>query len=177
MLYSSITDMENQIEDLKSKVLKTENRVKSVKARSHLLSDTNLEHNDVLNFLSVKTKSLEASLHQVDNAKIETTKKLGIIIKVIDDLVPNLTIEREQKKDSARATSRIPSGEVLTKSAARYQANKLSEDSPLLETKQDVVVRDIEAGQLNIKFLLGGVFILIVSVVAVYLFQEDKSPL
>ncbi|KAF6161257.1 hypothetical protein GIB67_009144 [Kingdonia uniflora] len=149
MLYFSIRDMENLIEDLKSKVLKAENRVKGVEARSALLSYTNLELNDALNFLSGKTQSLEASLHQTDNAKIETTKKLGIRIKVIADLVLKLTIKRErlqkqissltienkistekfwksEKQDSVRATSRIPSGEVLTKSAARYQANKLS---------------------------------------------------
>ncbi|KAF6136016.1 hypothetical protein GIB67_006908 [Kingdonia uniflora] len=168
MLYSLNTDMENLIEDLKSKVLKAKNRDKSVEVRSALLSDTNLEHNNALNFLSGKTKSLEASLHQADNAKIETTKKLGIRIK---------KFWKSEKQDSDRATSRIPFGEVPTKSAVRYQANKLIEDSPLFETKQDVAVRDIEAGQLNIKFLLGGLFILIVSVVAVYMFQEDRCPL
>ncbi|KAF6136954.1 hypothetical protein GIB67_030718 [Kingdonia uniflora] len=81
MLYSSIMDMENLIEDLKSRVLKAKNKVKSAEARSALLYDTNLKLNDALNFLSGKTKSLEASLHRADNAKIETTKKLGIMIK------------------------------------------------------------------------------------------------
>ncbi|WOK94411.1 WPP domain-interacting tail-anchored protein 1 [Canna indica] len=94
-LYAAITDMQNMIEDLKSKVSKAESRSESAEAKCTLLTDTNLELNEELRFLRGKLEYLETSLHQSEGAKISSAKDIGIRTKVISDLVMKLALERE----------------------------------------------------------------------------------
>ncbi|KAK9272421.1 hypothetical protein L1049_002794 [Liquidambar formosana] len=96
MLYSAIGDMENLIEDLKSKVSKAESRADSVEEKCIVLSESNLELNEELNFLRGRLECLEASLHQSEKTKVATARDIGIRTKVITNLVMQLAIERER---------------------------------------------------------------------------------
>ncbi|OVA10263.1 hypothetical protein BVC80_1245g9 [Macleaya cordata] len=96
MLYSAIRDMENVIEDLKSKVAKAENRAQSAEVKCTMLSETNMELNEELTFLRGRTECLETSLHQGDEAKAATAKDISIRTKLITDLVLQLAMERER---------------------------------------------------------------------------------
>lgn len=95
MLYSTISDMQNLIEDLKTKVLKAENRVDSTEEKLIILSESNAELNDELSFLRGRLKCLEASLQQSEETKIETAKVISNRTKVMRNLVMQLAIERE----------------------------------------------------------------------------------
>ncbi|KAJ4971091.1 hypothetical protein NE237_004190 [Protea cynaroides] len=96
LLYSAIEDMENLIADLKLKVSKAESRAESAEAKCILLSETNMELNEELNFSRGRIESLESSLHKADNAKVAIAKDISIRTKVITDLVMQLARERER---------------------------------------------------------------------------------
>ncbi|XP_042479753.1 WPP domain-interacting tail-anchored protein 1-like [Macadamia integrifolia] len=96
LLNSAIDDMENLIADLKLKVSKAESRAESAEAKCILLSETNLELNEELNFLRGRMESLESSFRKADSAKVATAKDISIRTKVITDLVMQLAKERER---------------------------------------------------------------------------------
>ncbi|KAK9105328.1 hypothetical protein Scep_022172 [Stephania cephalantha] len=96
MLYSAIEDMENLINDLKSKVLKAESRAEIAEERCDFLVATNLELDKEVGFLRSRMEFIENSLHQAEDAKLATVKELNIRTKVITDLVLQLAIERER---------------------------------------------------------------------------------
>lgn len=96
MLYSSIGDMENLIEDLKSKVLKSERRAESAEEKCVILSEANAELNEELGFLRTRIESLEKSLFKMEESKRATAKDIGIKTKMITDLVMQLAIGRER---------------------------------------------------------------------------------
>nr|XP_010915281.1 WPP domain-interacting tail-anchored protein 1 isoform X1 [Elaeis guineensis]XP_010915282.1 WPP domain-interacting tail-anchored protein 1 isoform X1 [Elaeis guineensis]XP_029119014.1 WPP domain-interacting tail-anchored protein 1 isoform X1 [Elaeis guineensis] len=96
MLYASLSDMENIIEDLKGKVAKAETRAENAEAKCTLLTETNLELNEELGFVRSRLECLETSLHQADVAKMTTAKDIGIRSKIITDLVMKLALERER---------------------------------------------------------------------------------
>ncbi|XP_042481241.1 WPP domain-interacting tail-anchored protein 1-like isoform X2 [Macadamia integrifolia] len=96
LLDSAIDDMENLIADLKLKVSKAESRAESAEAKCILLSETNLELNEELNFLRGRMESLESSFRKADSAKVATAKDISIRTKVITDLVMQLAKERER---------------------------------------------------------------------------------
>ncbi|KDP24315.1 hypothetical protein JCGZ_25611 [Jatropha curcas] len=96
MLYASIRDMENLIEDLKLKVQKAESRADSAEDKCIVLSESNAELNDELSFLRGRLECLEASLNQAEETKMATAKDIGFRTKVITDLMLQLAIERER---------------------------------------------------------------------------------
>lgn len=96
MLYSTIVDMKNLIEDLKLKFSKAESRADCAEEKCIKLSESNEELNEELNFLRGRLECLEASLYQAKEMKKATAKDIGIRTKVITDLVMQLAIERER---------------------------------------------------------------------------------
>ncbi|KAE8021868.1 hypothetical protein FH972_007718 [Carpinus fangiana] len=96
MLYTTIGDMENLIKDLKLKVSKAESRADCAEEKCIILSESNEELNEELNFLRGRLECLEVSLYQAKEMKKATAKDIGIRTKVITDLVMQLAIERER---------------------------------------------------------------------------------
>ncbi|KAF5188407.1 Wpp domain-interacting tail-anchored protein [Thalictrum thalictroides] len=129
MLYSTIDDMEYLIKDLKSRVSKAEIRAENAEAKCAVLSETNLEINEELNFLRSRMECLELSLNQADDEKIETARDIGIRTTAISDLIMRLAMERErlQKKIS----SLVKANQVLdTKPDKNSTVKLISEDTP-----------------------------------------------
>jgi chromosome segregation ATPase len=103
MLYSTIRDMENQIKDHESKVLKAESRADSAEENCIILSESNDELNEELNFLRIGLKNIEESLQREKEAKITTAKDIRMRTKVCKELVKQLVIERERLKEQVCA--------------------------------------------------------------------------
>ncbi|CBI16905.3 unnamed protein product, partial [Vitis vinifera] len=96
MLYSTIEDMENLIEDLKLKVSKAESRADCTEEKCIILSESNAELSEELSFLRTRMECLETSLHQAEETKVETAKDISVRTKVITNLVMQLAFERER---------------------------------------------------------------------------------
>ncbi|KAF0917553.1 hypothetical protein E2562_020929 [Oryza meyeriana var. granulata] len=96
MLKSSMSDMEQVIEDLKEKYLKAETRAENAESKCTLLTDTNLELSEELSFLRGRVESLENSLCKANQLKVSAAKDIGIKTKTITDLVAKLALERER---------------------------------------------------------------------------------
>ncbi|XWS75610.1 hypothetical protein CRYUN_Cryun01aG0105800 [Craigia yunnanensis] len=94
MLYSTIGDMENLIEDLKLKVSKAE--ADSAEHTCIILSETNAELSEELSFLRGRLGCLEASLYQAEEMKMATARDIGIRTKLIANLLMQLGMERER---------------------------------------------------------------------------------
>lgn len=107
MLYSTIGDMENLIEDLKLKVSKAECRADRTEEKCILLSDSNAELNEELRFLRTRMECLETSLHHAEETKVETAKDISVRTKVITSLVMQLACERERLHKQVIAFSSI----------------------------------------------------------------------
>lgn len=95
MLRSSMSDMEQVIEDLKEKYLKAETRAESAESKCSLLTDTNLELSEELSFLRGRLESLENLLHEANQLKVSTAKDIASKTRTIMDLVAKLAMERE----------------------------------------------------------------------------------
>lgn len=228
MLNSAIRDMEDVIEDLKSKVAKAENRALSAEVKCTMLSETNMELNEELTFLRGRTECLETSLHQGDEAKAATAKDISIRTKLITDLVLQLAFERERLKK--QITSLTRANRVLAEKSsekkngsstvASHAKNKIAEEpSPMervgdatrssntseeevpqsfashyevkepsvsntgvvepvvCEEDDDVIdtVRTIDATQLSFKYYLLAILVFFISVLVVYLSQQEKG--
>ena len=102
MLYSTIRDMENVINNLKSKVSKAECRADSAEENCIILSETNAELNEELNFLRSRLECLEGSLHREEEAKMATAKDIGKQTKLFQNLVTQLAVERERLKQQVK---------------------------------------------------------------------------
>lgn len=96
LLYSTIEDMDNLIEDLKGKVSKYESRADSAEEKCIILSESHVELTEEVNFLRGRLESLEASLQQADETKLATAKGVGFHTKVIAKLVLQLAFERDR---------------------------------------------------------------------------------
>lgn len=96
MLYSAIWDMETLIEDLKSKVSKAESKTETVQEQCVLLSETNGELNNEINFLRARIEFLETSLDQAKSATLESAKEINVRTKYIMDMAMQLATERER---------------------------------------------------------------------------------
>lgn len=96
MLHSTIKDMDNVIEDLKEKVLKSQNETDSVEDKCIFLSETNTDLKKELSFAKSRIKSLEESLHQMEESKKATAKDISLRTKLITDLVMQMALERER---------------------------------------------------------------------------------
>ncbi|GAY46326.1 hypothetical protein CUMW_096200 [Citrus unshiu] len=96
MLYSTVKDMENLIEDLKLKVSKADSRADSAEEKLIILSEANAGLTEEISFLRDRLECLEASLHQAEETKLATAKDIGIRTKVITNLVMQMAVERER---------------------------------------------------------------------------------
>ncbi|XP_068335477.1 WPP domain-interacting tail-anchored protein 1-like [Pyrus communis] len=96
MLYSTITDMDSVIEDLKQKVLKAENRADITEDKCIILSESNADLNEEISFLRGRLECLEASLHQAEEVRIATAADIGLRSKVLTNLLMQLAFERER---------------------------------------------------------------------------------
>ncbi|XP_050103219.1 WPP domain-interacting tail-anchored protein 1-like [Malus sylvestris] len=96
MLYSTITDMDSVIEDLKQKVLKAENRADITEDKRIILSESNADLNEEISFLRGRLECLEASLHQAEEVRIATAADIGLRSKVLTNLLMELAFERER---------------------------------------------------------------------------------
>jgi len=103
ILYSTIRDMENVINDHKSMVSKAESRAESAEENCIILSECNVELNEELKFLRIGFKNMEESLVREKEAKMTTAKDIGMRAKLFKELVKQLVIERERLKDQVCA--------------------------------------------------------------------------
>ncbi|CAL9779280.1 unnamed protein product, partial [Musa acuminata subsp. burmannicoides] len=105
-LYAAISDMQNMIEKLKTKVSKAESRAESAESKVNLLTESNLELNEELGFLRGRLEYLEMSLQQAEGAKTAIAKDIGIRTKTISDLVKKLALERERLQSQITALTK-----------------------------------------------------------------------
>ncbi|XP_010491871.1 PREDICTED: WPP domain-interacting tail-anchored protein 1-like isoform X2 [Camelina sativa] len=96
LLYSTVSDMEDVIDDLKSKVLKAENRADYTEEKLIMVSESNAELNEELKFFKGRLKEGEKYLHQAEERKIRTAKDIAIHNKIMKKLVMQLAAERER---------------------------------------------------------------------------------
>lgn len=96
MLDSTVNDMENVIKNLKLKVSKAESLADSAEEKCIILSESNAELSEELDFLRGRLECLEASLKQADEIKRATAKDISIQIQAITNLVMQLAFERER---------------------------------------------------------------------------------
>ncbi|KAK7295566.1 hypothetical protein RJT34_18476 [Clitoria ternatea] len=194
MLYTTIKDMKHVIEDLKSKVLKAENRADSAEEKCIVLSETNADLNEELSFLRSRLECLEGSLNQVEEAKVATAKDIGKQTKVFKNLLMQLAVERDRlnKQLSSLAsenkilvvrlkqTNKDPSHEVSGTLATDHKMDrtwtKLSPNNDEVRFADFMpdagAMRRIDAGVLSFKHLfILSVFVLLVSAVT-YLYFD-----
>ncbi|KAH6774634.1 hypothetical protein C2S51_013038 [Perilla frutescens var. frutescens] len=156
MLDCTIKDMDNLIKDLKSKVLRAESQSDSAEDKCIILSESNAELIEEINFLRRRMERFETSLHQADEAKKETAKDIRVRTKLITDLVLQLALERErlhkqissltkEKKVAVRFLQRIkdPSVTVIGGRDAKIKEVKLSKNhskngSPKKESNEEI---------------------------------------
>ncbi|CAA0820313.1 WPP domain-interacting tail-anchored protein 1 [Striga hermonthica] len=165
MLENTIKDMEDLIRDLKSKVLKAENQTEIVEEKCIVLSESNSELGEEINYLRRKVEQLEISLHEADEAKEKTAKDIRVRTKLITDLVMQLAVERErlrkqissltkEKKVGAKYLQRIREPTV-TVTESHEDAELGNEHSNSSSTEDELnAVRNIDARQLNCKAIL-----------------------
>ncbi|XP_076889081.1 WPP domain-interacting tail-anchored protein 1-like [Bidens hawaiensis] len=96
MFLSTIKDMGNVIDDLKKKVTQAEMLTDNMEDRCIQLSEANADLKKELKFVKGKAKSLETSLHQMEEAKNVSAKDITLCSKFITDLVMQMTLERER---------------------------------------------------------------------------------
>lgn len=96
MLYSTIKDMEDTIEDLKLKVSKAENQADSAQDKCIILSEMNAELNEEVIFLRGRMGFLEGSLARAEETKMRSAKGIRLQADVMANVVMQLAIERER---------------------------------------------------------------------------------
>lgn len=120
MLYSTVADMENVIEDLKLKVSKAELWAEGAEEKCMRLSKSNADLNEDVRFLRTRVESLETCLHQAEKTKMESARGINLRTKVITELVMQLAIERERLYN--KISSLMEANSVLVEKL--QQANK-----------------------------------------------------
>lgn len=96
LLYSTVSDMEDVIEDLKSKVSKAEKRADYTEEKLITVSESNADLNDELKFCKGRLKDMEKYLLQSEERKLRTAKDIGVHNKIMKKLVMQLSAERER---------------------------------------------------------------------------------
>ncbi|KAI3808623.1 hypothetical protein L1987_24578 [Smallanthus sonchifolius] len=96
MFLSTIKDMGNVIDDLKTKVTQAEIQTDSMEDRCILLSEANADLKKELKLFNGKVKILETSLHQMEETKKASAKDITLCSKFITDLVMQMKLERER---------------------------------------------------------------------------------
>lgn len=96
MLYTAIWDMETLIEELKSKVSKSESRAENADGKCLALAETNIGLNKEIGSLKTENGKLEESLKEAKKMKVERAKDINNGAKLITEMVMKLAIERER---------------------------------------------------------------------------------
>lgn len=96
LLYSTVSDMEDVIEDLKSKVYKAENRADYTEEKLIMVSESNAELNEELKFFKGRLKEGEKYIQQAEERKLRTAKDISVHNKIMKKLVMQLAAERER---------------------------------------------------------------------------------
>uniref|UniRef100_A0A1J3EDQ8 WPP domain-interacting tail-anchored protein 1 n=1 Tax=Noccaea caerulescens TaxID=107243 RepID=A0A1J3EDQ8_NOCCA len=201
LLYSTVSDMEDVIEDLKSKVSKAENRADYTEEKLIAVSESNADLNDELKFYKGRLKDMEKYLQQAEERKLRTAKDIGVHNKIMKKLVMQLAAERERlnkqitnlsrencvlmvKLKKIGKTGSVESGngsEVSPKSD--HQESKpegivtsvtnLEEEET--ESSSDIgSVRRLDVGALGFKKIIVAIFvILLASSMAYFISQEN----
>nr|GEV11794.1 WPP domain-interacting tail-anchored protein 1-like [Tanacetum cinerariifolium] len=101
MLQFTIKDMENVIEDLKSKVTRAEGQTDSVEDKCIILSEANDDLKKELSFVKGRVKFLETSLHQMEEAKKASTKDIKALSSNSEvEMASNETVMDSTEADS-----------------------------------------------------------------------------
>ncbi|KAJ7974240.1 WPP domain-interacting tail-anchored protein 1-like [Quillaja saponaria] len=205
MLYSTISDMDNVIHDLKLKASKAVTWADDVEEKCIILSESNAELTEELVFLRSKLECLEGSLRQAEETKMASAKDICSRTRIITDLVMRLAIERERlhkqisslakenkilavklqeaNKDSFVVTDDESRGRGCSAQETKEGVSEFSATSYELNTAQKNMsslsnvgtVRRIDAGVLHFKHLFLAMLVLLVSA-ATYLLQHQKFP-
>uniref|UniRef100_M4CXL9 WIT1/2 N-terminal helical bundle domain-containing protein n=1 Tax=Brassica campestris TaxID=3711 RepID=M4CXL9_BRACM len=96
LLYSTVSDMEDVIDDLKSKVSKAENRADYTEDKLITVSESNADLNEELKFCRGRLKEAERYLQQAEERKLQTAKDIAQHNKIMKKLVLQLASERER---------------------------------------------------------------------------------
>ncbi|CAN8236706.1 unnamed protein product [Cochlearia groenlandica] len=78
LLYSTVSDMEDVIDDLKSKVSKTENRAEYTEEKLIVVSESNAELKEEVKFFKSRLKESESNLRQAEERKQKTAKDINV---------------------------------------------------------------------------------------------------
>lgn len=199
LLNSTIEDMGNLIENLKSMVSKAESQTESAEDKCIILSESNSDLNEEVSFLRGRMVCLEESLHRAEETKKATAKDISIRTKLITDLVMQLAFERErlQKQISSlrkenllliKHTNNIPVNishdgkgtSLLSKrdfSETSFELDKMAKNIGLAETTSKLESsRNIDARQLNLKYVFLAVVLLVTSVFTAFLLRYPNCP-
>ncbi|KAI3704708.1 hypothetical protein L1987_74935 [Smallanthus sonchifolius] len=197
MFLSTIKDMGNVIDDLKTKVTQAEIQTDSMEDRCISLSEANAELKKELKFVNGKVKSLETSLHQMGETKKASAKDITLCSKFITDLIIQMKLERERlhkqisslKQENKilvnclKKTDKDP--DVKVSHGDKASSNDFTtENKEALSTNHEVetacketvtdsteAARDIDARQLKTKDILLVLLILIIPLIGVLLYQ------
>ncbi|CAH8281798.1 unnamed protein product [Eruca vesicaria subsp. sativa] len=96
LLYSTVSDMEDVIEDLKSKVSKAEHRADYTEEKLITVSESNADLNEELKFCRGRLKEAERYLEKAEERKLQTAKDIAQHNKIMKKLVMQLASERER---------------------------------------------------------------------------------
>ncbi|KAL5974419.1 hypothetical protein ACLOJK_031084 [Asimina triloba] len=129
MLASSFSDMENLVEDLKSKVLKAEMKAENAESKRIQLTEANLELNKEVACLRGRIECLEESLQKADDMKITTARDIGIKAKVITDLVMQLTLERERLRAQISSSAKENKSWLLKSKHGDYNISSAGKEN------------------------------------------------
>lgn len=182
MLYSTIKDMGNVIDDVKKKVMKSQTETESVEDKCILLSESNAELKKELSFFKSRVKSLEESLHQMEESKKATAKDISLRTKLITDLVMQMALERERlqkqisslkqenkilvkkrvKKTEGGTGVKVSNGDKVASTMTGTE-NEETVTGPTVSASEPYVARNIDAWQLKPKQYVLVVIVLIIS--------------
>ncbi|XP_076896617.1 WPP domain-interacting tail-anchored protein 1-like [Bidens hawaiensis] len=142
MFLSTIKDMGNVIDDLKKKVTQAEMLTDNMEDRCIQLSEANADLKKELKFVKGKAKSLETSLHQMEEANNASAKDITLCSKLITDLVMQMKLERERLQK--QISSLKQENKILVNCLNRDDKDPAVEVSHGDESKASVNDKEIE---------------------------------
>ncbi|KAL0874581.1 hypothetical protein Bca101_024286 [Brassica carinata] len=163
LLYSTVSDMENVIKDLKSKVLKAENRAYCSEEKLIMVSESNKDLNEELRFCRGKLKEGERYIHQAEERKLRTTKDIALhnkIKKKTGNAIANLSRENRVLMVKLKKIGKTGYMESEVSPKSDQSSHKLqatitpltNQEEEETESKPDVrSVRRVDAGTLRLK--------------------------
>ncbi|KAG2239526.1 hypothetical protein Bca52824_091671 [Brassica carinata] len=186
LLYSTVSDMENVIKDLKSKVLKAENRAYCSEEKLIMVSESNKDLNEELRFCRGKLKEGERYIHQAEERKLRTTKDIALhnkIKKKTGNAIANLSRENRVLMVKLKKIGKTGYMESEVSPKSDQSSHKLqatitpltNQEEEETESKPDVrSVRRVDAGTLRLKQVLVSIFVILMASVAYFISQQNS---